>query len=75
MSSRHSTAFAVLSALLAVVPAGPARAQMAKPGEVSTALSISGLYQFDTDLDQGGDFNWSGVQASKSSPRVTKVTP
>ena len=69
MSPRPSTAFAVLSALLAVVPAGQALAQTAKPGEVTTALSISGLYQFDTDLDQGGDFNWSGVQAGASITR------
>ena len=55
--------------LLHLLSPSVALAQTAKPGEVTTALSISGLHQFDTDLDQGGDFNWSGVQAGASITR------
>jgi hypothetical protein len=43
--------------------------QGAQPGEVTTSTSITGLYQFDTDLDRGGEFNWGGVQVGANVTR------
>jgi len=39
------------------------QAQPVAPGTTQTRFSVSGLTQFKTDLDQGGDFNWSGFNA------------
>jgi hypothetical protein len=44
-----------------------------QPGEVSASASLSGIYQFDTDLDDGGDFRWAAGIASASFTR--QVTP
>ena len=41
-----------------------ALAQTPQPGEVSASASLSGIYQFDTDLDHGGDFHWAAGIAS-----------
>lgn len=51
-----------VAALLLAALATSSFAQGLLPGEVSTALSISGINQFTTDLDQGGEFDWRGVQ-------------
>jgi hypothetical protein len=57
------------AALAAAALASPALAQSSKVGDVATALSLSGLAQFDTDLDDDGSFRWSGVQASANVTR------
>jgi len=44
-----------------------------QPGEVSASASLSGIYQFDTDLDHGGDFRWAAGIASGSITR--QITP
>jgi hypothetical protein len=41
-----------------------ASAQMPKPGETAVSTSLSGVYQFDTDLDHGGDFHFAAGIAS-----------
>ncbi len=48
-------------------------AQMPQPGVVSASASLSGIHQFDTDLDHDGDFRWSGAIASGSVAR--QITP
>jgi hypothetical protein len=52
-----------------VALATPALAQDVKPGDVTTSLSITGLNQFDTDLDRGGEFHWGGVQVGANVTR------
>jgi hypothetical protein len=44
-------------------------AQAPKPGDVTTSVAIAGIAQFDTGLDQGGDFHWGGLQASGNVTR------
>lgn len=39
------------------------QAQPMAPGATQTRFSVTGLTQFKTDLDGGGDFNWSGFNA------------
>ena len=39
------------------------QAQPLAPGETQTRFSVTGLTQLKTDLDGGGDFNWSGFNA------------
>jgi hypothetical protein len=53
----------------------PAMVVAASPpaGEVSASASLSGIYQFDTDLDRGGDFRWAAGIASGSLTR--QITP
>jgi hypothetical protein len=46
-----------------------AAAQTMQPGEVETKAALTGIYQFDTDLDNGGDFGWSGLFVSGSASR------
>lgn len=41
-------------------------AQTLPPGTVVTRFVVSGIAQFDTDLDSGGSFDWSGGAASAS---------
>lgn len=69
MSRRRLFPVAPLSILAAAALATPALAQTSKVGDVATTLSLSGLTQFDTDLDQGGSFRWSDVQASANFTR------
>ena len=40
-----------------------------QPGEVSASAALSGIQQFDTDLDHGGDFRWAAGIASGSVTR------
>ena len=58
-----------LAALLAALFVTPATAQGLKLGDVSGAASITGINQFDTDLDNGGSVRWAGVQASANVTR------
>lgn len=44
-------------------------AQAMQPGEVSVSTAISGVNQFNTDLDRGGDFRWAAGIASGSVTR------
>ena len=69
MSRHRPFAVTTLAVFAAAVLAAPALAQPSKVGDVATALSLSGLNQFDTDLDQGGSFRWSGVQAGANVTR------
>jgi hypothetical protein len=48
--------------------ATPVLAQTA-PGTVTSSASITGLTQFNTDLDGGGEFHWGGVIVSGSVSR------
>ena len=66
----HAVALASLAAALLPTAALAAKPQ---PGEVSASAALSGIYQFDTDLDHGGDFHWA---AGIASGRVTRqITP
>lgn len=49
--------------------ATPVFAQGAQPGEVTGSAAITGLNQFDTDLDAGGAFHWGGVLVSANVSR------
>ena len=70
LMSRHSVySITGLAALIAAVLTPPALAQGAKPGEVTTSVSIAGLNQFDTDLDRGGAFHWGGFQVGANVTR------
>lgn len=41
-------------------------AQAPPPGETSTSLTLSGLTQLNTDIDDGGRFRWSAVDVGGS---------
>ena len=69
MSYRPALSVAGLAALLAALLATPAAAQGRNPGDVSSSASITGINQFDTDLDHVGGFHWAGVQASANLSR------
>lgn len=58
-----------LAALLAASLLAPAFAQGLKPGDVTTSAAITGINQFDTDLDHGGGFRWAGVQVGANVSR------
>jgi hypothetical protein len=63
MPYRPSTSIVGLTALIAAAfLATPVFAQGLQPGEVSASGSITGINQFDTDLDHSGSFHWAGVQ-------------
>ncbi len=66
----RTVAIATLAA--ALLPA-TAHAATPQPGEVSASAALSGIYQFDTDLDHGGDFRWAAGIASGSVTR--QITP
>lgn len=44
-----------------------------KPGDVSASTSITGVNQFNTDLDRGGDFRWAAGIVSGTVTR--QLTP
>jgi hypothetical protein len=69
MPHRFALTAAVLAAPFAALLAAPAFAQAPKPGDVTTSAAIAGIAQFDTGLDQGGDFRWGGLQASGNVTR------
>lgn len=50
-----------LSALALLAAASLASAQRLAPGQVSTTVNLSALTQLDADLDEGGEFSWSGA--------------
>lgn len=63
MPYHPSTSIVGLTALIAAAfLATPVFAQGLQPGEVSASGSITGINQFDTDLDHSGSFHWAGVQ-------------
>ncbi len=64
--SYRIAAVALAAALVLIAPF----AQALSPGDVATSASITGFYQFDTDLDGGGDFRRSGGIASGSVTRA-----
>jgi hypothetical protein len=50
--------------------AAPARAQApAAPGGVSSSITLTGLSQMSTRLDDGGCFRWTGVDLGGSVTR------
>jgi hypothetical protein len=61
-------AVAIASLAAALLPTA-AFARTPQPGEVSASASLSGLHQFDTDLDAGGEFSWTAGIASGSITR------
>jgi hypothetical protein len=62
----HRRRTAVLLVALATgLPAG-AHAQAPATGNVTASAALTGLAQFDTDLDGGGSFHWTGGIASAS---------
>jgi hypothetical protein len=70
---RRRAVSVAIACACAAVGAPPALAQDAAPGTVTAAASLTGVAQFDTDLDGGGRFRWSGAFASASLARqVTK---
>ena len=71
MSHRPSTTAVGLSALIAAAVLDPAFAEGAKPGvgNVTSSGAITGINQFDTALDHGGSFHWTGVQVGASVSR------
>jgi hypothetical protein len=50
--------------LVATLSTMTAHAQSPKPGETTVAAALSGVTQFDTDIDNGGQFRWWGAIAS-----------
>lgn len=63
MPYRPTTSVVGLTALIAAaLLATPVFAQGLQPGEVRASGSITGINQFDTDLDHSGSFDWAGVQ-------------
>jgi NADH dehydrogenase [ubiquinone] 1 alpha subcomplex assembly factor 1 len=66
MLSRPSTPVVGLAAPMLLIAAAflatPVFAKGLQPGEVTTSGSITGINQFDTDLDHSGSFHWAGVQ-------------
>jgi hypothetical protein len=69
MPHRLVFAAATLAASIATLLATPSIAQTSKPGDVTASTALVGVVQFDTDLDQGGDFRWYDLQASGSLTR------
>lgn len=70
---RPRTVFAGLIALSLALAAGGwpdrASAQGRNPGDVTGSASISGIAQLETDLDNGGNFRWSGGVVAGSLTR------
>jgi hypothetical protein len=58
-----------LSVLTLLAASSLASAQRLAPGEVSTTVNLSALTQLDTDLDQGGQFSWSGADVQMAVTR------
>jgi hypothetical protein len=69
MSHRLASTASAFAASIAALIAAPAFAQAPAPGDVTTSAAIAGIAQFDTGLDQGGDFRWGGLQASANVTR------
>jgi len=64
-----AAALALAGALLS----NPALAQAPGGNELNGTISVTGVYQFGSDLDQGGDVGWATVIASGGWSR--QVTP
>ena len=58
-----------LACLAFALIALPAAAQSVAPGTVTSTASLTGIVQFNTDFDQGGDFDWVGGIAAASLTR------
>jgi hypothetical protein len=54
----------VTLALAAGATSEQAAAQERKPGDVTGSATLTGVNQFNTDLDNGGSFHWDGVVAA-----------
>ena len=65
-------AMAIATVAAAMLPTA-LPAQTPQPGEVTASAALSGIYQFDTDLDHGGSFRWAAGIASGSLTR--QMTP
>jgi hypothetical protein len=48
------------TALMLGVTTSAAQAQQAKPGDSSGSAAITGIFQLNTSLKDGGNFNWDG---------------
>ena len=70
---RRRRSLVSVAALATALSAVAAHAQTPKPGETTAAASVSGITQFNTDLDGGGEFHWGGGIASGSLAR--QLTP
>ncbi len=57
------------AALAFAMATSPALAQTAAPGTVTSSASLTGIVQFKTDLDDGGDFHWGGGVAAGTITR------
>lgn len=69
MSHHRAPILSVLAVLVMAGLASPVLAQGARPGDVTTSLSLGALNQFATDLDGGGDVHWGGVQVGANVTR------
>ena len=59
----YSLRLPLAGALAGIALLGAAQAQSMQPGQTVTSFGVSGVNQFKTDMDAGGDFDWYGVNA------------
>lgn len=71
--SRSAHVVIVAAAIAAAFVSVAAFAQTMQPGEVSVSTSITGVNQFNTDLDRGGDFRWAaGIVSGSITRQLTR---
>lgn len=63
---RAAVAIAIAAGALSALAPAVARAQPASPSGWFGSATVTALTEFRTDLDDGGDFSWSGVLANGS---------
>lgn len=70
MSLRAARRCAVILAVTIAIPANTALAQTPNRNAAKVSASISGINQFDADLDDGGNAGWSGfiISGAYSQP-------
>ena len=66
MFCRARARILALATVAATLLPTTALARTPQPGEIGASASLSGIHQFDTDLDAGGDFRWTAGIASGS---------
>jgi hypothetical protein len=69
LQRRTPLTVALLAAAATSLATTPAVAQNPAPGTVTASAAVVGVYQFNTDLDDGGDFRWTDLQASGTITR------
>jgi hypothetical protein len=73
MSRRAPVRHAAIAVLAATSIPAIALAQTMKPGDVSASTSLTGVNQFNTDLDRGGDFRWAtGIVSGTVARQFTR---